>query len=139
MKEAIYQFPVHGKPVTCEQLKSGHINETYLITTDCGEKYILQWINRHVFPNVEALMHNMAEISAFLQLGGENPAMIRYLDTRDGQSYYNDRQGGCWRAYRFVDNSLCLQRPESREDFLECARAFGRFQYTLRSAWKKPL
>ena len=34
MKEAIYHFPTEGTPLTCEQIKSGHINETYLITTD---------------------------------------------------------------------------------------------------------
>ena len=42
MKEAIYHFPVEGKPLCCEQIKSGHINETYLITTDTGARYILQ-------------------------------------------------------------------------------------------------
>ena len=50
MKEAIYHFPVEGSPLSCEQIKSGHINETYLITTDTGARYILQWINRYVFP-----------------------------------------------------------------------------------------
>ena len=33
MKEAIFHFPTDGKPCECEQIKSGHIHETYLITT----------------------------------------------------------------------------------------------------------
>ena len=39
MKEAIYHFPVEGKPRHCEQIKSGHINETCLITTDTGARH----------------------------------------------------------------------------------------------------
>ena len=132
MKEAIFHFPTDGTPLTCEQIKSGHINETYLITTDTGAKYILQWINQYVFPNVDALMSNMSAISSFLaKRDKERTAMIRYINTLDGDLYYDDGNGGCWRIYRFVDHSICLQRPESSNDFYECARAFGHFQYAL--------
>ena len=132
MKEAIYHFHTEGNPVACEQIKSGHINQTYRITTDTGAQYILQWINQYVFPNVDAVMNNMSRISSFLEKRDEErTAMIRYLGTTDGHSYYNDGHGGCWRIYRFVDHSLCLQRPESAADFYECARAFGHFQNAL--------
>ena len=132
MKEAIYHFPIDGSPVSCEQIKSGHINETYLITTDTGARYILQWINQYVFPNVNAIMNNMSAISAYLREHEKGQmAMISYIDTLDGHSYYDDGQGGAWRIYRFVDNSVCLQLPECPRDFYECARAFGHFQYAL--------
>ena len=132
MKEAIFHFPVEGKPQTCEQIKSGHINHTYLITTDTGAKYILQWINRYVFPNVEAIMSNMSAIGKFLREGEEGRmCMISYIDTLDGRSYYDDGEGGCWRIYRFVDNSICLQRAEQPGDFYQSAIAFGRFQNAL--------
>lgn len=132
MKEAIYHFPTDGVPVSCEPIKSGHINETYLITTDAGAQYILQGINQYVFPNVNALMNNMSLISAFLAKREKGRmAMIRYLSTSDGRNFYDDGHGGAWRIYRFVDHSICLQRPETNEDFYECARAFGHFQYAL--------
>ena len=132
MKNAIYQFPICGRPVDCEQIKCGHINETYLITTDTGAKYVLQWVNQYVFPNVGAIMSNMSAIGAYLRGRNERMSMISYIDTLDGKSYYDDGEGGCWRIYRFVDNSICLQRAESPADFYESARAFGHFQYTLR-------
>ena len=132
MKEAIFHFPTDGRPIDCRQIKTGHIHETYLITTDTGSKYILQWINQFVFPNVNAIMNNMSAISSFLQKREDGQmSMIRYLRTTEDKSYYDDGQGGAWRAYRFVDNSICLPRPETREDFYECARAFGRFQHAL--------
>ena len=132
MKEAIFHFPTDGNPCECEQIKSGHIHETYLITTDTGSQYILQWINQYVFPNVNAIMNNMRAISGFLmeRMHGKIP-MIRYLNTKEGHTYYDDCLGGAWRAYRYVDNSICLQRPDCLEDFYECAKAFGHFQYAL--------
>lgn len=132
MKEAIFHFPVEGKPFACEQIKSGHINETYLITTDVGARYILQWINRYVFPNVDAIMNNMSAISEFLREKQHGTmCMISYIDTLDGKSYYDDGAGGCWRIYRFVDNSICLQCAGTQEDFYQSAIAFGRFQNAL--------
>ena len=132
MQQAIFHFPTDGTPVKCEQIKSGHINQTYLITIDTGAKYILQWVNQFVFPKVDAIMSNMAAISGFLKEHQDGKmAMISYIDTVDGKNYYDDEHGGCWRAYRFVDNSICLQHAESAEDFEESARAFGNFQFAL--------
>lgn len=126
-------FPLEGKVIKVEQIKSGHINETYLLTTDKGCRYIMQWINQFVFPNVDALMNNMSAISAFLRKNaGGKMAMISYIDTIEGSSYYDDGSGGAWRIYRFVDNSICLQRAETADDFYQSAKGFGGFQYALR-------
>ena len=127
------QFPIQGKVIKAEQIKSGHINRTFLLTTDSGEKYILQWINQYVFPNVEALMKNVSSIGAYLkEHPGEKTAMIQYIDTIGGKGYHDDGEGGAWRIYRFVDNSVCLQRADSPEDFYQSAKGFGAFQYALR-------
>ena len=95
MKDAIFQFPTDGTPAECEQIKCGHINQTYLITTDTGAKYVLQWVNQYVFPNVDAIMGNMSAISAYLRGQNERMSMISYIDTRDGKNYYDDGEGGC--------------------------------------------
>ena len=127
------QFPTDGKAVSFEPVKSGHINETFLVTTDTGARYILQWINQYVFPNVEAIMHNMSRITAFLTRDGqEDMTMIHYIDTKDGKSYYDDGCGGAWRIYRFVENSVCHQYAENDGEFYESGRGFGAFQYALR-------
>ena len=133
MKDAIFHFPTDGKPVDCRQIKAGHINETYLISTDTGCRYILQWINRYVFPNVEALMGNASKIGEFLRGHGDSGMrMISYIDTLDGKNFYDDGKGGAWRVYRFVENSVCHQEAENCAQFYESARGFGGFQYALR-------
>lgn len=133
IKAIAAKFPIAGAPVEYTQIKSGHINETYLVTTDAGVKYILQWINQYVFPNVNAIMSNMSAISHFLHDTSDGKmAMISYIDTLDGHTYYDDGKGGAWRIYKFVDNSVCHMRAEGPEDFYQSAKAFGGFQYALR-------
>ena len=132
MRDEIYRFPVDGKPLKCEEIRSGHVNTTYLITTDTGARYILQDVNTYAFPRTYVIMDNIAAISRYLAgKSGEKSAMISYIDTLGGERYYDDGKGGAWRMYRFVENSICLNRPECDEDFYECARAFGKFQDSL--------
>ncbi|MBQ3481859.1 MAG: aminoglycoside phosphotransferase family protein [Oscillospiraceae bacterium] len=132
MRHEIERFPIDGKPAACEEIRRGHVNATYLITTDTGARYILQDVNTYAFPRTYVIMDNVAAISRFLAAqSGEKPAMISYIDTLDGKRYYDDGRGGAWRAYRYVDNSICLDRAESDGDFYECARAFGMFQNAL--------
>ena len=132
MREEIYRFPIDGRPVACELIRRGHVNTTYLITTDAGARYILQDVNTYAFPKTGIIMDNVAAISRHLAAkSGEKPAMISYIDALDGSRYYDDGRGGAWRVYRYVDNSICLDRAESEEDFYECARAFGMFQNAL--------
>ena len=132
MREEIYRFPIDGEAVSCEEIRSGHVNTTYLISTSGGVRYILQNVSTYAFPQTYIIMDNVSAISRYLAgRGEEKSAMISYIDTLDGKRYYDDGKGGAWRLYRFVENSVCLDRAESREDFYECARAFGQFQNAL--------
>ena len=46
------RFTLDAAAVSCERYGCGHINETYLVVTESGRRYILQKINHHVFRNV---------------------------------------------------------------------------------------
>ena len=63
MENAIFHFPLAGKPVSCEKYGFGHINYTFLVVTDQGKRYILQGINGNVFPNVRGMMENIAAVT----------------------------------------------------------------------------
>ncbi len=129
MKEALQQFPLKGSVTVCEPYGSGHINDTYRVETDEGVQYILQRINRHVFPDVKGLMSNIAAVTAFLGARVSHPReAMALVYTNAGAPYYEDPAGDCWRVYDFVTDSVCLQKIERPSDFYECAFAFGRFQ-----------
>ena len=49
IEKAAYAFRITGEPISCVNFGHGHINSTFKIETDTGNKYILQRINHHVF------------------------------------------------------------------------------------------
>ena len=125
-------YDLSGSVVSCENYGHGHINKTYLVTTDTGHRYILQGINNGVFKNVDGLMNNIEAVTSHLLKQTNNPRKVLHLvKTKRGNSYLH-QAGAFWRVFRYVENSICLQAPESTEDFYQSAVAFGRFQQLLK-------
>lgn len=129
MKEIFQQFCLQDI-VSCERYGHGHINETYLLTAKSGERFILQKISSRAFKNVPALMENIASVSEHLQNKGIRPTLTP-LPTMDEKYYYEDAAGDYWRLYEFIENSICLQKAETKDDFYQSARAFGAFAQSL--------
>ena len=46
-------------------------------------------------------------------------------------SYYMDAEGNAWRAYDFVENTVCLQQVGCEADFRTVAETLGKFQNQL--------
>ena len=133
LAQVLDAFALEGAAVSCEKYGCGHINVTYLTVTDTGRRYILQKINQTIFRDVEALMGNIKAVTDWLRRQTEDPrGVLRLVPCRDGRCWLRHGDGSAWRVYDFVENSLCLQQPESPADFYESAAAFGRFQQMLR-------
>lgn len=126
---AAYHFALEGAPFSMERYGSGHINETYLMVTTTGHRYILQRISDAF--DVPALMQNIEAVTKFTASHACDPrSTMRLVPTLDGQSYYQDATGN-YRVYEFVEGSVCLQAAETPADFYESAVAFGSFQQIL--------
>ena len=131
-REIAARFAVNGRVAYCERYGNGHINETYLVETDGGARYILQKINDTVFQNVPALMENVSAVTRYLRARTDDPRRAMHLvQTAEGADYLRDEAGGWWRMYDFIENSICLQAAETDEDFYQSAVAFGEFQREL--------
>lgn len=132
LNDIVLQFPVEGNPVSCERYGCGHINVTYLVVTDCGHRYILQKINSHIFQDVDGLMGNIVAVTRHLQKKASDPReAMTVIFTKNGKPYYFDGEEGYYRLYEFVEGSICLQAPETVEDFYQSAVGFGHFQELL--------
>ncbi len=130
--EIANRFEIDGAAASCERYGNGHINETYLVVSATGTRYILQKINRGVFHDVPALMHNIASVCAYLRAQDPDPRhSMRIVPPRTGGSFLTDEDGAAWRVYDFVEDSICLDAPETPEDFYQSAVAFGTFQRQL--------
>ena len=126
-------FSLDGNVVQCERYGCGHINETYLVVTDRQHRYILQKINHHIFKDVPGLMHNVASVTEYLRRTIADPRRVLTLVfTHEGSSFVAHEDGSYWRLYEFVEGSICLQAPETPDDFYQSAVAFGTFQQQLK-------
>ena len=133
-KHILEQFCLDTGAVSCERYGCGHINETYLVVTGSGRRYILQKISNRAFPDVAGLQENIAAVTAHLRKQNEDPySALNLIFTRAGESWYHFDENSDWRVYDFVEHSICLQAPESPEDFYQSAIAFGTFQQQLNS------
>lgn len=119
----------------------GHINATHCIYVQLPDgdsrRYILQKINTATFTDPDGLMENICGVTEYLRKQaaqrGEDPARVtlQVIPTVDGKPYYRDAEGGCWRVYAFVEDTVCLQQVKTPEDFYQSAVAFGNFQKQL--------
>lgn len=138
--EAANAFAIKGKITSCESYGSGHINHTFLLTSEeDGQEfsYILQQMNQDVFKNIEGLMKNVEGVTSFLRRriieshGDPDRETLNLIPTKTGQSYYQDTQGHFWRVYLFIPRATCYNLVEKPEDFYQSGKAFGRFQCLL--------
>ena len=131
--QVLKAFSLDAKPVSCERYGCGHINVTYLVVTESGRRYILQKINNNIFKDVPGLMGNIAAVTKYLRTIISDPrGVLTLVPTTDGADYLEYEDGSFWRVYDFVEQSLCLQAPESADDFYQSAVAFGTFQQQLK-------
>ena len=133
--EAAKRFQTAGTVVQCEPYGHGHIADTFLVCSDRAgqtKRYILQRMNHNVFKNPVELMSNIERVTAYLRKRkADDEAVMSLIPTAAGAAYLLDDNGEYWRMYDFIEHSLCLERPETKEDFYQSAIAFGRFQHSL--------
>lgn len=131
MQEAIFHFKTEGRPTYCRNFGHGHINYTFLVTTDSGKQYILQRLNTHVFKKPVVVMQNVIAVTNHIRTKVESDnEVLNFIPTLEGNYYYIDERKRFWRCYEFV-GGFCLEAPETDRDFYESAVAFGRFQQQL--------
>mgnify|MGYP002560604331 CR=1 FL=1 len=124
------KFQLRGTILSCQPYGSGHINATFLVLTDQAD-YILQRINHSIFQDVPALMNNIQRVTAFLARRDPDPRhSLHLVPTLKGGGWLEE-EGEYYRVYDFITDSLCLNAPETPNDFYQSAMAFGSFQRAL--------
>lgn len=122
-------FVLEGTPKIIEPTGHGHINNTYLVVTELNKKYILQRISDAF--DIKSLMKNIDAVTSFMALKSENPErQMHLIHTKTDKNYFAHESGN-YRVFTFVEDSICLDAPETTGDFFESAVAFGTFQRLL--------
>lgn len=133
----IGRFKVVGQVIDVKPYGNGLINGTYLITCFDGDnknRYILQMINSNVFKKPCEVMENIIKVTEFLRKKVETSReVLTVVYTHDDGYYCYDKDNHLWRMYEYIEDSICLDRPEFLEDFYQAGLAFGKFQRYLSS------
>ena len=134
LKSIYAQFSNVDELVSYSELASGHINDTYLVETSENKKYVLQRINHLVFKNVPGLINNKVAISKHLQkkmahLGAEElqRKVLSFVDTKNGDFYYEDKNGDFWNMMIYIANSKTIETVYNEEIAYEGGKLIGNF------------
>ena len=127
MKTLLQQFQINGDVVSIKAHGNGHINKTFLVKTT-QERYIFQYVNHNVFPNVDGLMNNIRLVTEHLLSKGQKTLEI--VPTKDGKLFIRDDED-FFRGYKFIPNCVCPEKLDSLDMVREAARGFGAFHQGL--------
>ena len=120
---------------------NGHINDTFCVSVDTGAdrpvRYILQKVNRYVFPEPEGVIENIERVTQYLRgvikSEGGDPARetLTLVESANGGHSYTDEENQLWRVYLFIEDTISRDLPDTPELFALSGAAFGRFQRQL--------
>ena len=133
------QFAVAGRPVTVDNTGQGNVNDTYLAifrTAFSEERFILQRINKRVFPRPEFIMENMRVVTEHVHRRFEEEApqadriwqLPRVIPAKDGQDFVIDEEGDYWRAISLIASARSYDTVQSIEHAHEAGFVLGQFQ-----------
>ncbi len=140
-QDIIAPFGITAPIVSKEEICSGNINQTYLVTVDEGgfhKQYIVQRINSFVFKQPDAVMTNILAVTEHIkkklveECGTYDRRVLSFLKTEDGKPYYyTSSTKHFFRVYEYVSNTVAHNMVHTPEQFYEAGREFGEFQGLL--------
>ncbi|AUC81189.1 phosphotransferase enzyme family protein [Lacinutrix sp. Bg11-31] len=134
LKTIFNAFDHKSNFVSHSELNSGHINDTFLINTDFGNRYVLQRINHHVFIDVEGLINNKVLISNHIKSKFPNfseqelsSKILLFVKAQNTKFYYHKENENYWNLMVFIDDSITYEVVEDEEIAYEGGKLLGTF------------
>ena len=129
-REILGNFNINSEVQSVYLFGSGHINETYLVSTS-STQYILQSLNTKVFPNYVGVMDNIEKVTSFqkakyVQEGKDISKMLYLIKTKDDKNFlYRDEK--CYRMFNFIKDSMVFQQTNDLAILEEAGFGLGDF------------
>lgn len=138
-KSVLSNYKITKQCRSVEPYGSGHINDTYKVVFGRDERedtYIFQRINTNIFKNPDELMSNISRVVHHIAkkqygVAGLKRRCIHLFPTKEWKYFCVDDEGGCWRAYRFIDGARTYDILKTEEQAYRAAKAFGEFQMLI--------
>ena len=129
------RFALDGEVESIVPLGEGHINATFTAATggDVRRRYVLQRINRTIFPDPVAVIRNVERVTEHLRAKvleeGGNPdrEVLCLIRTVEGGAFHRDAEGEVWRCYAMIEGASAHSALGKPAQAKTVARSFGRF------------
>lgn len=132
------QFATAGQPIAASTIEQGHINDTHLIATAVGRRYVLQRINHAVFKDPRGLMNNVGLVTRHIKQAlceaedaETERRVLEVIAAYDGADVLETDRGEYWRMYRYVENSQTLGDAPELTEIYQAGKGFGDFTAKL--------
>ncbi len=102
---------------------SGHINATFLVEAEDGQKFVLQKINTAIFL-VDAIANNLRLAARHLAKHHPDYLFVGPIPTQMSDEVF-DLDGESWRLTPFLRNSTSINEATTPQQAYEAARQFG--------------
>ncbi|MGO4920020.1 phosphotransferase enzyme family protein [Maribacter spongiicola] len=128
IQKILIEFKLNGSSLHWTPLTNGLINDTYLVTEEDGQQYILQKVNTQVFKNASILMDNIQ--FALPVLKADDYSQITFLNTTTGANHLI-QDSDFWRMMTFISNSTTYNTTTETSIAFEAGRIIGKFHHLL--------
>ena len=129
VKDVLSQFGIPEENFEFQPLTQGLINQTYAVLVGGEKRYVLQKINQDVFPDTQALEHNLELVLP--RLASEDYARLEFYRTRSGQLFCRTEQEQVWRLMRYLPQSSTYHNTSDRKVAYEAGRILGVFHFLV--------
>lgn len=149
LNEIVSMFATEGSVSEIKPLGPGFINDTFIVKTSGGQRYILQRKNHNIFPDIPGMMQNILLVTGHIKkkvaaAGGDplREAMTvikRAPQTmteeeksgKAGDLYYRDADGNYWAMTLFIEGSITYEKADTPALAYKGGEGIGKFQAQL--------
>lgn len=135
VREVAQQFLIDGKLTAVQEVKIGHIHDTYLSiwqSSNSTSSFIHQRLNTSVFQDIDKMMDTVLRVTEHIDSAINREAtddtVCKVVRSCEGKSFYWDDSGAPWRTYTCIENTKSYQVCPSEEVAYRAAACCGRFQ-----------
>ena len=143
------KFEISGTVTEIKPLGPGFINDTFIVKTAEGPKYILQRKNHVVFPDVPGMMNNILMVTEHIKAkvaaaGGDPMREVLTVVKRNAGTltaeetaqpycdlYYKDADGNFWAVCDFIEGSITYEKADTPALAFKGGQGIGKFQAQL--------
>ncbi len=131
LQQICKHFDIDQDLKSIKQLNSGHINDTFLVTTALEHQYVLQKLSAVAFKNIEDMIANKVFVSQYLEqqnaLSHLPYEVIRFIKTHLGDYYFKEGEDSYWNLMSFIPDSVTYEVAPNKKVVYEAGKLFGNF------------